>query len=558
MLHACQHAVHEGRPGPVGPAGRHRGDPHPPAHPGSGRDRQAHHLAVYDTYADWETGHAAHLALAGYEVRTVAPTGRLRSQCRRAARVRPRARRTAARGQRAADPHRSPSLGRGRRPRPSPAPPAPSSTPVCPSPPSAAPPPDSPARACSTSGRTPARLPPPGRDWLRGRRVEADAVTDGGLVTAGPTEPVAFAREIFRLLQHLHDEPAIDAWYRLFRDDFRPPGVRRVRGGPGPVSGNSRICSAAARSAPWRARTASSSRSPRNSPSRRTHRRPVAGARRGPPRTLPVSGIARVMGITRQSVQRIADLLVERGLAEYRPNPAHRRAKLLAVTERGRAAVGGIGPGHAAFAQRLAEAFGEAELAQAVQDIGTPVRGARRPRSACYGTVDDTQLTRTVPGLSSGCCSRRGKAAQQWRSTDRGTRRGTRALGTPAESARTGCARGSGPAAWGRSTSPAPTGDAPSPSSWCARNSPSRRSSGPASARRCRTPGRSAATGPRRAGTGRGHRGPGALGRHRIRRRAHLQQVVGHDHGALPERSASSRVSPKRIGYRVQVWRPDR
>ncbi|MEU1849604.1 MarR family transcriptional regulator [Streptomyces sp. NPDC019990] len=90
----------------------------------------------------------------------------------------------------------------------------------------------------------------------------------------------------------------------------------------------------------------------------------VLGAVLGEP--LPVSGIARAMGITRQSVQRIADLLVERGLAEYRPNPAHRRAKLLAPTEEGRAAIARIGPGHAAFADRLAEAFGETELAAAV------------------------------------------------------------------------------------------------------------------------------------------------------------------------------------------------
>jgi DNA-binding MarR family transcriptional regulator len=82
---------------------------------------------------------------------------------------------------------------------------------------------------------------------------------------------------------------------------------------------------------------------------------------------LPVSGIAREMGITRQSVQRIADLLVERGLAEYRPNPAHRRAKLLAPTEEGLAAVRRINPGHAVFADRLAEAFGEDELADAVR-----------------------------------------------------------------------------------------------------------------------------------------------------------------------------------------------
>ncbi|MEU0029029.1 helix-turn-helix domain-containing protein [Streptomyces sp. NPDC006335] len=85
------------------------------------------------------------------------------------------------------------------------------------------------------------------------------------------------------------------------------------------------------------------------------------------PEPLPVAGIAREMGITRQSVQRIADLLVERGLAEYRPNPAHRRAKLLAPTQEGLAAVHRIDPGHTAFADRLAEAFGEAELAEAVE-----------------------------------------------------------------------------------------------------------------------------------------------------------------------------------------------
>ncbi|MFD8222741.1 MarR family winged helix-turn-helix transcriptional regulator [Streptomyces massasporeus] len=91
----------------------------------------------------------------------------------------------------------------------------------------------------------------------------------------------------------------------------------------------------------------------------------VLGAVLGEP--LPVSGIARAMGITRQSVQRIADLLVERGLAEYRPNPAHRRAKLLAPTDEGRAAITRIDPGHAAFADRLAEAFGEADLTEAVR-----------------------------------------------------------------------------------------------------------------------------------------------------------------------------------------------
>ncbi|MET9241480.1 helix-turn-helix domain-containing protein [Nonomuraea sp. NPDC003709] len=73
---------------------------------------------------------------------------------------------------------------------------------------------------------------------------------------------------------------------------------------------------------------------------------------------LPVAGVARVMGMTRQGVQRIADLLVERGLAEYQPNPAHRRAKLLQPTAAGRAAVAKINPGHQAFADRLVAEMG--------------------------------------------------------------------------------------------------------------------------------------------------------------------------------------------------------
>ncbi|MBR8642935.1 glutamine amidotransferase [Streptomyces tuirus] len=49
------------------------------------------------------------------------------------------------------------------------------------------------------------------------RYVETDALTDGNLVTAGPTEPVAFAREVFRLLG-VYEGEVLDAWYRLFHD----------------------------------------------------------------------------------------------------------------------------------------------------------------------------------------------------------------------------------------------------------------------------------------------------------------------------------------------------
>ena len=52
-----------------------------------------------------------------------------------------------------------------------------------------------------------------------------------------------------------------------------------------------------------------------------------------------MSDIARTLGLTRQSVQRVADDAVKLGLATYRSNPKHSRASLLAPTKKGRAAV---------------------------------------------------------------------------------------------------------------------------------------------------------------------------------------------------------------------------
>jgi DNA-binding MarR family transcriptional regulator len=51
-------------------------------------------------------------------------------------------------------------------------------------------------------------------------------------------------------------------------------------------------------------------------------------------RTVP--GIAREMGLTRQSVQRTVDVLESEGIVEYLDNPAHRRSRLVAMTPRGR------------------------------------------------------------------------------------------------------------------------------------------------------------------------------------------------------------------------------
>ncbi|MEU4600972.1 MarR family winged helix-turn-helix transcriptional regulator [Nocardia sp. NPDC023988] len=84
---------------------------------------------------------------------------------------------------------------------------------------------------------------------------------------------------------------------------------------------------------------------------------------------LPVAAIARAIGITRQSVQRVADILVGKGLCEYRPNPAHKRAKLVAITAAGEAAIRRIDPQHEVLARRLADALGPAEFAATVETL---------------------------------------------------------------------------------------------------------------------------------------------------------------------------------------------
>ena len=53
---------------------------------------------------------------------------------------------------------------------------------------------------------------------------------------------------------------------------------------------------------------------------------------------LTVPGIARVLGQSRQAVQRITDVMVTDGLLSYEPNPKHKRSVLVVLTEEGKTA----------------------------------------------------------------------------------------------------------------------------------------------------------------------------------------------------------------------------
>jgi DNA-binding MarR family transcriptional regulator len=61
----------------------------------------------------------------------------------------------------------------------------------------------------------------------------------------------------------------------------------------------------------------------------------VLGAIALSPVPLPVAHLARNMGLARQSVQRLVDEMMNDGLVRYAPNPHHRRAKLVLLTDRG-------------------------------------------------------------------------------------------------------------------------------------------------------------------------------------------------------------------------------
>ncbi|HET7232023.1 MAG TPA: MarR family transcriptional regulator [Longimicrobium sp.] len=83
-----------------------------------------------------------------------------------------------------------------------------------------------------------------------------------------------------------------------------------------------------------------------------------------------VAQVARALGITRQSVQRVADLLEGDGLAEYAPNPADRRADLLQLTDAGRAALRTIQSAQRRWADALGAEIGEDALRQAGEVLG--------------------------------------------------------------------------------------------------------------------------------------------------------------------------------------------
>lgn len=83
----------------------------------------------------------------------------------------------------------------------------------------------------------------------------------------------------------------------------------------------------------------------------------------------PVAAIARRMGLTRQSVQRLANALVDDGFAEWHDNPDHQRAKLLVPTEQAFAAIDRVAAVQHPWASTVGEQLGEHTLSRTAHTL---------------------------------------------------------------------------------------------------------------------------------------------------------------------------------------------
>jgi DNA-binding MarR family transcriptional regulator len=86
-------------------------------------------------------------------------------------------------------------------------------------------------------------------------------------------------------------------------------------------------------------------------------------------RAEPVAWIARSMGLNRQGVQRIVNELVAEGYVALEPNPHHRRASLVVLTEKGRTAFAAADRLQTPWANALAKGLRSEDIAAAKRAV---------------------------------------------------------------------------------------------------------------------------------------------------------------------------------------------
>jgi DNA-binding MarR family transcriptional regulator len=80
-----------------------------------------------------------------------------------------------------------------------------------------------------------------------------------------------------------------------------------------------------------------------------------------------VAATARRMGLARQSVQRVADVLAEQDLINYLPNPADKRAKLIELSAPGKSLHAKLQRRQHAWADDVTGNYNDADLNAAIQ-----------------------------------------------------------------------------------------------------------------------------------------------------------------------------------------------
>ena len=104
----------------------------------------------------------------------------------------------------------------------------------------------------------------------------------------------------------------------------------------------------------------------------------VLGAAGDAPRTVPQ--LARQMGLSRQSVQRLVDWLADGGFVRLIENPDHRRAKLVELTDKGVRTRANLQARQVFWANDIGRTFSQQELDEA-RDVLLRLRLAlSRPR----------------------------------------------------------------------------------------------------------------------------------------------------------------------------------
>lgn len=100
---------------------------------------------------------------------------------------------------------------------------------------------------------------------------------------------------------------------------------------------------------------------------------------------LPTAGIARNMGLTRQSVQRVVDDLFAMGFVRFAPNPHHKRAKLVQLTPEGTVAFAAASACWLPLANALAKAVGAPALDSATAVLRQLVSALAAPEQPHAG-----------------------------------------------------------------------------------------------------------------------------------------------------------------------------